>query len=567
MTMNRKTWRRQQVRQRIRNAPLALDDAIDVDLFAGGGGASTGLETGLNRLIRLAINHNPKALSMHQANHPHAFHITEDIWKVDPHLALAGRPIGWLHASPDCTHHSQAAAGQPRKQEIRSLAWIIPYWAAIGQAVVISMENVKQMMCWGPLIAKRDKATGRVIKLVEVMAKGKTKVVRVVAEPGERVPRHQQYLVPDRKRQGQTWRQFIEILRGFGYQVDYKCLNAADYGAATKRERLYMICRRDGHAIIWPVPSHGKDPSPASILQPHKMTADHIDWNRPCPSIFMTKEEAKAQGLNVKRPLADATLERLATGLVREVLNNPQPFIVEIANWSRAGIHPVDQPLRTITAWPKGGSFALAAPVMVQANGGFNTVPCRPVTDPCSTITASGSQQQLVEAFMVHLRRNMDASPLSGPMPVITARSQHHALVETHMAEQGEYALTPEQEADALRVSAFLMRYYSQGGQWGKLTEPMHTITTKERLALVTVTWQGSTWVIVDIGLRMLTPAELYGCQGFPQDYIFDRGHDGQPLTVTDQVLMVGNSVSPPPMAALARANNPYKLRHMREAA
>jgi DNA (cytosine-5)-methyltransferase 1 len=569
--MSKSIRRTRAVKAKVTGAPLNLESAINVDLFAGGGGASTGIERGLGRAVHIAINHNPKALSMHQANHPEALHLQEDIWAVDPVAVLDGRSIGWLHASPDCTHHSQAAGGQPRKQEIRSLAWVITKWLALGNPAVLSMENVKQMRTWGPLIAKRDKTTGRVIKLVEVQHGKKTKVEQHIAEPGERVPRQQQYLVPDPKRAGQTWRRFLASIERMGYVVDHTVKNAADYGAATSRQRLYLVARRDGEPVCWPAPTHCKAPAPGSHLKPYRVTADHIDWSIPCPSIFLTKEEARAQGLNVKRPLADATLERVAIGVIREVLTNPKPFIIELANWSGRGVDPVDAPLRTITGWPKGGAFAVCnpslAPLMVQANGGFNTVPARSVADPCSTITSSGSQQQLASAFMVHLRKNLPPSTPESLLPTIVSAGQHHATVQTVMASPGEFGLTPEQEAGALRVSAFLMRYYSSGGQWGAVTEPMHTITTKDRLALVTVTWCGNTWVIVDIGLRMLVPKELYGCQGMPRHYIHDRGHDGKPLTITDQVLMVGNSVSPPPMAAIARANNPYKHLQVRRAA
>lgn len=556
--MNKHQRRTAAVQSAMAARQINLDDTIEVDLFAGGGGASVGLEVGLGRSMRVAINHNPKALSMHEANHPHTLHVPEDIWEVDPHAILKGRPIGWLHASPDCTHHSQAAGGQPRKQEIRSLGWVVLKWAALGP-VVISMENVKQMQQWSPLIAKRDKATGRVIKLVEVKQGGKTKVKTEVAAPGERVPRNEQYLVPDTKRKGQTWRRWVAALQRLGYRLETRVLNAADYGAATRRNRLYMVARRDGLPIVWPAKTHTQHPEPGSQLRPWSSTADHIDWDRPCPSIFLTKEQAREQGLSVKRPLADATLERIAIGLIRHVLENPKPFVLELANWSNKSTHGIDQPLKTITGWPKGGAFSLVAPYMVQANGGFNTVPSYPVTNPCSTITATGSQQQLIQAFLVHLRRNMSSGDIDAPLPCITARSQHHAVLTTELVEQGSLGLTADQEAGALRVSAFLMRYYSSGGQWGSVKDPMHTITTKDRIALVTVTWQGSKWVIVDIGMRMLTPPELYGCQGFPVDYIHHVGHDGKPLSTADQVLMVGNSVSPPPIEAIARANNPYR--------
>ncbi len=575
--MSKSLRRSRAVRVKVTGAPLNLEFAINVDLFAGGGGASTGIERGLGRPVHIAINHNPKALSMHQANHPEALHLQEDIWAVDPVAVLAGRSVGWLHASPDCTHHSQAAGGQPRKQEIRSLAWVITKWLALSKPAVLSMENVKQMRTWGPLIAKRDKATGRVIKLVEVQRGKKTKIEQHIAEPGERVPRQQQYLVPDPKRAGQTWRRFLASIERMGYELDHTVKNAADYGAATSRQRLYLVARRDGEPVCWPAPTHCKAPAPGSHLKPYRVTADHIDWSIPCPSIFLTKEEARAQGLNVKRPLADATLRRIAEGVIRFVINTPEPFIVNTRNGEREGQQPrcrsINQPFWTVTAQGSQGALCmprlapLAAHFMIQANGGFNTVPARSVTDPCSVITSSGSQQQLVSAFMVHLRKNLPPSTPESQLPTIVSAGQHHALVQTVMASQGEFGLTPEQEAGALRVSAFLMRYYSSGGQWGAVTDPMHTITTKDRLALVTVTWCGNTWVIVDIGLRMLVPKELYGCQGMPRHYIHDRGHDGTPLSITDQVLMVGNSVSPPPMTAIARANNPYKHLQARRAA
>ncbi|WP_139269674.1 DNA cytosine methyltransferase, partial [Pseudomonas aeruginosa] len=209
---------------------LALDDtddAIIVDLFAGGGGASTGLEMGLGRKVDLAINHNPAAISMHEANHPHAEHLPTDVWGIDPIASTKGKTVGWLHASPDCRHHSQAAGGQPRKKEIRDLSWVVVKWAGKLQKLgrgpwVISLENVKQILQWGPLIAKRDKATGRVVRLDGT-----------VAQPGERVPRHEQFLVPDPKRKGRTWRQFLHALRGFGYQVDYWVERNCDYGDPT----------------------------------------------------------------------------------------------------------------------------------------------------------------------------------------------------------------------------------------------------------------------------------------------------------------------------------------------
>lgn len=550
--------------------PLSdIEHEINVDLFAGGGGASTGLEMGLGRPVHIAINHNPAAISMHEANHPGCLHLQTDVWEVDPVQVLVGRPIGWFHMSPDCTHHSQAAGGQPRKQEIRNLSWVGLKWAGIARPRIISLENVKQIRIWGPLIAKRCKTTGRVVK-----------VDGTVAEPGERVPRHEQYLVPDPKRKGATWRRLLRALESLGYTVEHRILKACDYGAPTSRERLFLIARCDGAPVVWPDPTHAA--TPAKGKAPHRTAAECIDWSIPGQSIF-----------DRKKPLAEATLRRIAKGIKREVIDRAEPFLVPIANWSRETIHPVDQPLSTITAWPRGGSFAVATAFPAQANGGYNTTHSKPVDDPLTTVTNTGSQQQLITANLVHMRGNCDARSVDDPLHTISAGGQHHALVSAFLSRQFgasvgqgldepaptitaggggksalvELTLSPEVEEGALRCAAFLIRYYGEGGQWGDLTEPMHTLTTKDRLALVTVWIHGDPYVIVDIHLRMLQPHELYAAQGFPSNYIIDRGHDGRKFTKAEQVHMCGNSVSPPPMAALARANNPYRVNGRQEIA
>nr|EKW4795908.1 DNA cytosine methyltransferase [Pseudomonas aeruginosa] len=329
---------------------LALDDtddAIIVDLFAGGGGASTGLEMGLGRKVDLAINHNPAAISMHEANHPHAEHLPTDVWGIDPIASTKGKTVGWLHASPDCRHHSQAAGGQPRKKEIRDLSWVVVKWAGKLQKLgrgpwVISLENVKQILQWGPLIAKRDKATGRVVRLDGT-----------VAQPGERVPRHEQFLVPDPKRKGRTWRQFLHALRGFGYQVDYWVERNCDYGDPTTRQRLYLVATDGGFEPVAAEKTHAAKSGKG--MKPYRTAAECIDWSDLGQSIR-----------NRKKPLAEATMRRIAKGIEKEVLQRAKPFIVPIANWSREAVHPVDQPLNTITAWPKGGAFSVATPTLIQ---------------------------------------------------------------------------------------------------------------------------------------------------------------------------------------------------------
>lgn len=528
------------------------DEEINVDLFAGGGGASTGLEMGLGRPVHIAINHNPAAISMHQANHPGALHLQTDVWAVDPVEALAGRRIGWFHASPDCTHHSQAAGGQPRKKEIRDLSWVVIKWAGIAKPRIISLENVKQIRQWGPLVAKRCKETGRVITLDLIKCPITGKMVNRIAAPGERVPRNEQFLVPDPKRKGATWRRFLQQLESLGYVVEHQVLRACDYGAPTSRERLFLVARRDGQPIVWPEPTHAQ--KPAKGQKPWRTAAECIDWSVPTKSIF-----------GREKPLAEATMRRIAKGIQREVIGKAQPFIVP-------------------------GSSGEAA-FMYQANGGFNTVFSKPMTSPMTTATNTGSQQQLVTANLVHMRGNCDSRPVADPLHTVSAGGQHHGLVTAHLTAMAqnvssidpeqplptvlagaarfgvvECRLSPEAEEGALRCAAFLMKYHGIGENVIGMDEPVSTITTKDRLALVTVWIGGDPYVIVDICLRMLQPHELYAAQGFPPNYIIDRGHDGRQLKKAEQVHMCGNSVSPPPMAAIARANDPWGERLARAA-
>ena len=617
------------------------DDEIVVDFFCGGGGAGTGLEMGLGRAVAVAKNHSPAAISMHTVNHPHAKHFTTDVFEGDPYTECEGRAVGWFHMSPDCTHHSQAAGGQPRKREIRNLSWIGLKWAGKKQPRVISLENVKQILQWGPLVAKRCKSTGRVIKLG-----GR------IAEPGEVVPVSEQFLVPNPKRRGQTWAVFVAKLETLGYVVEWRVIKACDFGAPTSRERLFMIARCDSQPIVWPEPTHAKNP--AKGQQKWRTAAECIDWTIPSKSIFGRKKD-----------LAPATLRRVAKGMHKFVLDTATPFIVPIANWSDESVQPSGEPLRTVTFYPKGGAFSIVSPTLVQTgygertgqaprvpgldqplgtvvaggvkhalasacivqaghregsgknkrrshgvndingpvgtitasgagqsiatvfmaqmNGGFNTVAAKSMDDPMTTVTNTGSQQQLVTANLVHLRGNCDARDLNDPLHTISAGGTHHGLMTAFMERQFgasvgqdldepaptitaggggksslvELKLSPEVKAGALRVAAFLISYYGTENVSG-IAAPTPTITTRDRLALVTVLIKGTPYVIVDICLRMLQPAELYKAQGFPADYIISHGADGKPFTKTQQVHMCGNSVSPPPMAALARANDPW---------
>lgn len=548
---------------------LALEDELIVDLFAGGGGNSTGTEQALGRHVDIAINHDAQAVAMHRMNHPQTEHYCFDVFDVDPTAAVRGRPVGHLHASPDCTHHSQARGGQPRSRAIRSLSWVVHRWAGKVRPRVITLENVEQILQWSPLVAKRCPKTGRTLK-----------VDGSVAAPGERVPVDQQFLVPDRKRRGHNWAHFVAGLRRMGYAVQWKTLVAADYGAPTTRERLYMVARCDGEPIVWPEPTHAKKPGKGR--KPWRAAAECIDWSLPCPSIF---ERA--------RPLAEATMRRIARGVRKYVLDSGDPFILPITHTGSDRVNDVRAPLRTITTSHRG-EHALVAPTLVQMgygerpgqaaraldlqqplgtvvagglkhglaavylaqqNGGFNDLrgtPGRDAREPVSTISSKGSHQQVVAAHLATLRHHSTGTDARDPLSTMTAGGEHHALVEC--------TLSPELESGALRVAAFLMRYYGEGGQHGDLREPAATITTKDRLALVTVTISGTPYVVVDIGLRMLQPRELYSCQGFPATYVIDRGTDADGRTIqlskSAQVRMCGNSVSPPPMRAIVAANH-----------
>lgn len=591
---------------------LPIATKLIVDLFAGGGGASTGIEQAVGRHVDIAINHDPDAIGMHEVNHPQTKHYIADVWEVCPIEATGGQPVGLLHASPDCTHHSQALGGQPRKQEIRSLAWIVHRWTGKVKPDAITLENVEQMLQWSPLIAKRCKTTGRVITLDKIIGADGKKAYRV-AEPGEHVPRRNQFLVPDPKRKGHNWEHFVQGLRDMGYVVQWRVICNADLGAHSTRERLYMVARRDGLPIAWPALDHAKKPKAGQ--KKWRSVSECIDWNVKGASIF-----------GRKKPLADATMRRIAHGMRKFVIESAAPFIVpathaDSSNRNRPVSEPIptitaanrgelmlavpalvpvthtrdtafdaSDPLRTITTakggetalmgamllqvghgegagptkrWGTGsrdiqnpvgaitasgsGGHGLTTAFMVQANGGFNTTHAKDLREPATTVTTTGSQQQLIAAHLTTLRHHSTGRDLREPIATVAAGGEHHGLVE--------YQLSPEHHDGAMRCAAFLMRYHREGGQWADLRDPATTITTRDRLALVTVWLKGEPYVVVDITLRMLTPRELYNAQDFPAAYIIDRTSSGKPLTKTAQVRMCGNSVSPLPMRRIVSLN------------
>lgn len=549
---------------------LALATKLVVDLFAGGGGASTGIEQAIGRHVDIAINHDADAIGMHTVNHPQTRHYREDIRRVDPRVVTQGVPVGLLHASPDCTHHSQALGGQPRSQEIRSLAWMVIRWAGQTRPDVITLENVEQMLQWSPLVAKRDPATGRVITLDKVKsAEGKT--VYRVADPGEVVPRGNQFLVPSKKDTGRNWKHFVQALRDLGYKVEWRVIRNADLGAHSTRTRLYMVARCDGLPIVWPEKTHAR--KPVGNLKPWRPAADCIDWSIPGTSIF-----------GRKKPLAEATMRRIAHGMKKFVLESDSPYIVagaartmiQMGYGERDGQAPraldLGMPLGVVTAG--GQKFATAAACLVQMGHGQGSgatarrsYGANDIKGPVGAITASGGGQGLATAFMVQANGGFNATPahsLHGPVSTVTTSGSQQQLAVAHLAQ---YQLSQDDEAGALQCAAFLMRYHASGGQWADLRDPMTTITTHDRLALVTVWLKGEPWVIVDITLRMLVPRELYNAQDFPKGYVIDRTDTGKVLTKTAQVRMAGNSVSPLPMQLIVAANYQEHALQARKAA
>jgi DNA (cytosine-5)-methyltransferase 1 len=492
-------------------------DELIIDLFAGGGGASTGIEAALGRPVDIAINHSPIALAVHAKNHPGTKHLTCDIWEARPADVTGGRPVGLLWASPDCTHFSNAKGGKPRSQKIRSLAWVVVRWASAVRPRVIFLENVREFQTWGPL-----------------------------GPDGK----------PDKARMGITFRRWLKELRSLGYQVDYRVLNACDYGAPTRRKRLFLVARCDGAPIVWPEPTHGNG------LLPFRTAAECIDWTLDCPSIF-----------GRKKPLAEKTLWRVAQGIRKFVLETPEPFIVKVNHGKRqARNHSIHDPLSTITAGQRG--HALVAPTLVQTGQGERAGQ-RPrflnIQAPLGTVVACGQRHALVAAFLAKhygdpLRKSgggvVLGSDLGQSLDTITA-TDHHSLAAVCLAKfRGTHENQPS-SADVgeplptttaggmhvAEVRAFLTAYYStDGGQ--SLKDPLRTVTTKDRLGLVTV--MGVDYQIADIGLRMLQPEELL--IGNFGDYAKQYDISAAP-TKEAKIRLIGNSVCPDVAAALVRAN------------
>ena len=572
-----------------------------VDNFAGGGGASTGIEMATGYSVDIAINHDPEAIKMHKANHPNTKHYCENVWAVDPVKACNGHPVGLAWFSPDCKHFSKAKGGKPKDKNIRGLAWVALRWAGLVRPRVIMLENVEEFKTWGPLNRGHH---------------------------------------PIKAKQGKTFEKFVQQLNDLGYTVEFKELIAADYGAPTMRKRFFMIARCDGKPIVWPEPTHAPADSEkvkAGLLEPYVGAYTQIDFSRPCPSIFDTSEEIKEKyGIRAVRPLASKTLDRIAKGLKKFVLDNPEPFIIQCNHGGERRPNDIREPMPTITG--KHG-YGIVEPYMVQiGQTGFAKDRSKDVREPLTTIVSknehclieptlapymgtnttnhpggnckdpihtitTGNQQCLISPTLIQYHSETSKDGVRGqaikdpimtvdssnryglvvsflhkyydggykgagetvenPLPTVTAWD-HNSVVTANLIQMNNHCdgkdirqpLPTITAGDGHfgEVRAFLIKYYGQGtGQ--DIKDPLDTVTAQDRFGLVTI--NGTDYQIVDIGLRMLEPRELYGCQGFPDDYIIDHDYTGKIYPRSEQVRRCGNAVCPPIPAALVRANLP----------
>lgn len=510
-----------------------INGELIVDNFAGGGGASTGIEMATGYSVDIAINHDPMAIAQHKANHPYTKHYCESVWDVDPVEACEGHPVALAWFSPDCKHFSKAKGGKPKDKNIRGLAWVALRWAALVRPRVIMLENVEEFKTWGPLNRSHR---------------------------------------PIKAKQGYTYQKFLQQLRDLGYEVDTRELVAADYGAPTIRKRFFMIARCDGKPIVWPEPTHGPRDSEAvkmGLLEPYVGAYTQIDFSRPCPSIFDTAEEIKEKyGIRAQRPLAEKTMKRIARGLQKFVLDNPEPFLVPIGYGEREGqpprVHDIKDPLPTIVG---SGKHYLVAPTLIQYHSetASGEVRGQRLDDPVMTVDGS-NRYGLVSAFIHKYydgNYKGDGADIESPLPTATAR-WGLSICATHLIQMNNHCdgrditqpipTITAGDGHFGEVRAFMIKYYGQGtGQ--SIEDPLDTVTANDRFGLVTIS--GTKYAIVDIGLRMLEPKELYGCQGFPEDYIIDRDYKGHEYPRSEQVKRCGNAVCPPIPAALVKANLP----------
>ena len=473
-----------------------INGELIVDNFAGGGGASTGIELATGYSVDIAINHDPEAIKMHKANHPNTKHYYENVWAVDPVKACKGHPVALAWFSPDCKHFSKAKGGKPKDKNIRGLAWVACRWAGLVRPRVIMLENVEEFKTWGPLNRRHH---------------------------------------PIKSKQGKTFEKFVQQLTDLGYDVEFRELVAADYGAPTMRKRFFMIARCDSRPIVWPEPTHAPADSEAvkaGLLKPYVGAYTQLDFSLPCPSIFDTSKEIKEKyGIRAVRPLAQKTMDRIAKGLKKFVLDNPEPFIIQCNHGGERRPNDIREPMPTITG--KHG-YGIVAPTLIQYHSetAKDEVRGQTIEEPIMTVDSS-NRYGLVTSFLSKFYKTGIGQDIREPLGTVTAN-----------AGGGHFG----------EVRAFLIKYYGDAtGQ--DIEKPLDTVTTKDRFGLVTI--EGVDYQIVDIGLRMLEPRELYGCQGFPDDYIIDHDYTGKTYPRSEQVRRCGNAVCPPIPAAMVKANLP----------
>lgn len=345
-------------------AQISMWEEKIVDSFAGGGGASTGIELATGRVVDIAINHDPDAILMHKTNHPHTVHYQASVWDVDPLEVTGGSPVGLLWASPDCKHFSKAKGGKPVDKNIRGLAWIVLRWAGTVRPRVVILENVEEFQTWGPV--RRGH--------------------------------------PVKAKAGRTFRRFIDQLEGLGYAVEWRELVAADYGAPTTRKRFFLIARCDGQPIVWPEPTHAPADSPEVLTGkklPWRSAAEIIDWSLPCPSIFETREEIREKySISAQRPLRPNTMRRVARGVDKFVVKSANPFLVVVNHAGEFRGQEIGDPLQTITA--KHG-YGVASPAMVPWTVTNTTNSTgHPVNEPIDTArTGGGGGQMFLGASLI----------------------------------------------------------------------------------------------------------------------------------------------------------------------
>ncbi|EJM09791.1 site-specific DNA methylase [Pseudomonas sp. GM18] len=606
---------------------LPFEKELVVDLFAGGGGASTGIARAY-REPDVAVNHNPIALAVHRANHPQTEHYVADVYEVCPRKATGGQPVAIIWASPDCRHHSKAKGGAPRDRGVRGLAWVVIRWLFITKSRLLFLENVEEFCDWGPIDdegqpikAERGRTFKAFIAAISVgLPADHPDMLEIMGAIGEFVPME-------------------ALVRGLGYDVEWRERIAANAGTPTIRKRLYLVARSDGKPIVWPAPKRHKVPT--AKQQPWRTAAECIDWSNLGRTIFREK------------PMAENTMRRVAKGCWRHVLTSAKPFIVpmrgtseshtsthgtdealstisaggthhalvqpvvapfltECANGSAQRNFDAQEPLRTQVAQVKGGHFAMAACHLTHLTHHGERSGYSP-NDPFRTVTgANRGEQALVSANMVTLRKGSVGADVASPLGVVATSTGHHAVSAAFFEQanggfydgDGRAADSPlsticQSGANQRLVNAYLVKYYGNEKDGISLAEPMHTLPTKDRVALVEVVQVPNTltpeqmegsrrcaafmheylpehfkdpaemvmvggYVLVDITLRMLQPPELKAAQGFDKDYIIDRGLFVDPVTgaeewrdinKTDQVRLIGNSVCPDEAEALVAAN------------